>query len=246
MIFLNHFSKAKAAVACLFIVLTFSPIISFCTCIVIKIYNNEIYVAADSKRTFANTGRPPQTICKIHQIGRYHYAIAGHGDSSLYAIVKEVFRNNMSITEVLTAFGEYVKGAYIQEMSLKKSRDPKTYSYYLFNPLAQVAFFYQENNMAHIYTIEFKMTDNGQTHVEYIILPEQPEALLGVADHIYPISRYAPSIEKYPNHFENFLRFLVETEINYHGDHIGGPIDLLKITPSGSEYWFTPQRKCPF
>lgn len=236
----------KFVLASLFSFLTLLPTISYCTCIVIIQYKNEIYIVSDSKRTFGNSGLPPQTICKIHHIGKYYFAISGHGDSILKLIAYRSLQTNSDISLAIKDFSERMKLLYERYMSTTKVKDPETYQYYLQYALSGDAFFYIENKKPHIISVIFSMIDSGRTKVKYEIIPNAHMSILGFVDHIaqIPPSRADSIAQRHINDFEEYPKYLVQLELKHHPEFIGTPIDVMKLTAEGKEIWLSKKRGC--
>lgn len=211
-----------------------SPIAN-ATCIIIMRTSDGIIVVADTRRDITavvNGVRRsiPQTIKKIHQKGKYYFAISGHDDNMLLAISMESIDTSKYLKDCVVGFGEKMKAYYQTLMAYEKVIKHPDYGHFLSgNSVAAVSFFCLSGKSTELYYVEFVMKEvKGVPGVSYKIIANLPIVTLGIHDHMDRLS-YAQNdsilrITKDPiTTLEHYIRY----EASFHPDRIACPLDIL-------------------
>jgi hypothetical protein len=110
------------------------PIIAFSqTCIIVKRTKHAIYVGADSR--FSRTGiygngktdTVPYEGCKIHTVGKYHFAPSGAYIDLNAETAKRVFRTAPSFSDGIIKFAEEFATAVRDSLDMVRTRLPANY-----------------------------------------------------------------------------------------------------------------------
>ena len=122
------------------------------TCVIAKIYNNVVYVGADSKENLTSynliTGQPKRDtsfFCKLRNIGRFHFAVSGKFGEINIAIASKICKRENSLQKVIKEYENSIKKRLEDTLNDIKINDRLSYSkaYKVWSDLAicQIMFF---------------------------------------------------------------------------------------------------------
>jgi len=214
----------------------------FSTCIVIYIAENgNIYVAADSRRTFIfNDGKDKrkfESICKIHNVGNNYFAISGIDDGCLLKAANKALKQNSNIDAAIKSFGNTMLERYTRLMIDTKIFYPDKFKHFLKDGLASVSFFGFQNGVPNVIDIEFLccLDKNGKVTTTYRIRPIFEITVIGISRDITNAKREdLPTAATREQNPELYVEALVKIEAKMQPLAVSEPIDLLELMPNGS------------
>jgi hypothetical protein len=220
----------------------FCSLKSFSTCIVIYIAENgNIYVAADSRRTFFfNDGKGKEkfeSICKIHNVGNNYFAVAGIDDGGLLKAATNALQQNSNIDTAIKSFGIIMVKQYTQLMTDTRIFYPDKFRHFLKDGLADVSFFDFKNGVPSVIDIEFlcKVDKNGKVAIKYRIRPIFDITVIGISgDIINAKPEDLPTAATREQNPELYVEALVKIEAKMQPLAVSEPIDLLELKPDGA------------
>jgi len=219
--------------------LIFNSLNCFSTCIAIYIANNgNIYVAADSKRTFLfNDDKSKfESVCKIHNVGNNYFAVSGFDDGFLLKAANESLQQNEDIGAAIKAFGSTMTKRYKKLMEEARTYYPENFHQFLSDGLGEVSFFGFYKGTPKIVDVQFTVAldKNDKVITSYKVRPVLNLTVIGISrdiTHANPSELPSPAIMN--DNPELFVESLVQIEVRKQPRAVGDPIDLLKLTPEG-------------
>ncbi|SRR5258708_5367480 len=239
--------------------LLFLPMYLSSTCIIIYRSKNTIIIGADSKergqfinkRTGEIISSSINKICKIHNVGKYYFAISGIDDGLLLKNATIACKYS-SLQEIANQFAEKMRIEYPPALRLLMRANKTQYlERYVKNKndwkLGRVAFFGFENNYPVVLYVDLDPINKIDTPVDIkykitALSDIEPIAFLGLTN----------DIDKLPSNYDAFsngiiegIKLLIETEIKGNDSvHVGGPINLMQLNRNGVQ-WYGPH-ECSF
>lgn len=220
--------------------LILSSLNCFSTCIAIYVANNgNIYVAADSRRTFLfnDDKDKSESICKIHNVGNTYFAISGFDDGGLLKAANESLQENADIGIAIKSFGTVMTKHYKKLMDEAKEFYPDKLQTFVNDGLADVSFFGFYNGSPKVINVVFTLSldKNGKPVVAYKVRPVLDFTVIGISRDIINASpEDLPSKELMEQHPELYVEGLVKIEAKKQPLAVSEPIDLLEIKPDGA------------
>ncbi|BAU55913.1 hypothetical protein [Mucilaginibacter gotjawali] len=219
--------------------LIFSSLRGFSTCIAIYIApNGHIYVAADSRRTFYLDDDKTRTesICKIHNVGNTYFAIAGFDDGGLLTAANNALGQNNDPDAAIEAFGAAMTAHYQHLMDEAQQFYPEMLKRFLANGLAEVAFFGYTDGRARVMDVQFRVyLKKNKPVVRCRVLPVGFLAVIGISKDIDDAAPdELPAKQTMLQKPDLYVQQLVELEAAKQPLTVGGPIDLLELSPDGA------------
>lgn len=218
------------------------PILLQSTCIIVYRVNNTIYIVADTKSVIksldATLSRPSKTIQKIHQKGKYFFAISGWSDSTQLTIANKYVDTTRPLRECITNFTIAMKDYYWKLLKSEKEYNPNKYKERLGNDICQVAFFTYSNSGTQLFGLGiFPVEENGELILKYNILENPGMLWLGISDHLMtiPDALMKNYFDKSKGDYMLFVESLLKYEMDKHKDAIGCPLDKLILTSKGGK-----------
>lgn len=219
----------------------FCSIKGFSTCIVIYVAENgNIYVAADSRRTFIfNDGKEKEkfeSICKIHNVGTNYFAISGFDDGGLLRAATKALQQNSNIDAAIKSFGGMMVKRYTRLMIDARIFYPDKFKHFLKDGLADVSFFGFHDGMPNVVNIEFlcNLDKNGNVAATYRIRPIFVITVIGVSRDITSAKpEDLPTMATREQNPELYVEALVKLEAEKQPLAVSEPIDLLELKPDG-------------
>jgi len=219
--------------------LIFNSLNCFSTCIAIYIADNgNIYVAADSRRTFLfNDDKAKfESVCKIHNVGNNYFAVSGFDDGSLLKAANESLQKNSDIGAAIKAFGATMTKRYKELMEEARTYYPDNFRKFLNDGLGEVSFFGFYNGTPKVIDVQFTVAvdKNDKIQAIYKVKPVFNLSVIGISKDIASANpQELPSTAIMDSNPELFVEDLVQIEVKKQPLAVGGPIDLLKLTPKG-------------
>jgi hypothetical protein len=223
--------------------LIFNSLNCFSTCIAIYVAENgNIYVAADSRRTFffddAN-GQKFETVCKIHNVGTNYFAVSGIDDSGLAKEATKALQRNTNVYIAVKSFGNAMVKRYKQLMDDAKLFYPDKFPKFLKDGLASVSFFGYYCGLPNVYNIDFlcSLDKNGEVVIKYRINRVFVVSVIGISKDI-PNAQPGdlPPVSIIDQNPELYVEALVKIEAKMHPLSVSEPIDLLELKPDGATW----------
>jgi hypothetical protein len=220
--------------------LILSSLNCFSTCIAIYVANNgNIYVAADSRRTFLfNDDKDKiESICKIHNVGNNYFAISGFDDGGLLKAANESLQENSDIGTAIKSFGTVMTKHYKKLMDEAKEFYPDKLQTFVKDGLADVSFFGFYNGSPKVINVVFTLSleKNGKPLVAYKVRPVLDFTVIGISRDIINASpEDLPSKGLREEHPELYVEGLVKIEAKKQPLAVSEPIDLLELKPDGA------------
>lgn len=219
----------------------------------------EIVLAADSRDTFEDKNSPTRTsdVCKIYQSsGGIYFALSGLVSDrvtgfSLARLVARASGHHRRIADKVKSAEQLIGEALISELPEVKARDPEGYRKFIREKsVLSVVFAGVEDGVltVHGFSAMLAVSPGGVTpsgFVEEACPGNCPNGTrgfwLGEAGAIKRLMA-AQGLPRLPT--IDLAKYLVQLEIESDADSVGGPIDLLRITSTGSE-WTQRKSGCP-
>ena len=159
------------------------------TCIAIYIANGNIYVAADSRRSFIfNAGKNDAkfgSVCKIHHVGANYFAISGFDDSGLLREATKALQQTSNVDTAIIAFGTAMDKRYKHLMDDARRVYPDKFKKFLSDGLGNVSFLGFYNGTPNVVNIQFLCyLDNGKLVTAYRIRQIFDITVLGISKDI--------------------------------------------------------------
>lgn len=173
----------------LFYLISLSGLVVIQTCIIVRKTSEEIYVGADSKRTFTtfategnDSKETSQSVCKISYVGDTFFAISGfggltieglidnsvplpilaqHGQDSLRQIVIESLKSGGTLIQKAKNFKENSREPFIEILEIIKQKNPAYYERRFVNTEAcSVVFFGMEKNITTLAVVSIEAVNS--------------------------------------------------------------------------------------
>ncbi|MBB6108228.1 hypothetical protein SAMN05421821_102535 [Mucilaginibacter lappiensis] len=222
------------------------------TCIVLKQEKDTIFVGADSKSSIPNIGsdnkistQTYKTICKLHTVGRYNFAIAGTPDSLIEIEATKACQKGKNIKEVNDIFLSTVKDVITTYVENIRREQFDYYNYrFVNNDIASISFYGFENGRSYLGTVYFDAINKPNEAVKVKDTTVfRPFEVLGLSDHIRKqlgtnmlvLDAYLKKGKLY------YIQKLIEVELKAHPDHVGLPFDLMIVTNNGAKIVRVPK-----
>ncbi|WP_419701500.1 hypothetical protein [Mucilaginibacter sp. NFX135] len=216
----------------------------YATCIIIAITKDGIYVAADGRRNLHQYNSQgilttlPQTVCKIHNVGKDYFVVAGVDDSQLAREITHELDTKRSWDDITNSFQLQMKLHY-NKLFIDDRKDFKKILLESKGKLAEVAFFCYFGNQPSVrkITISGKLNSIGQLIISSkLVEPKGQIILIGIYGNL--LFKTPPSYFAHVN--QNDIPALIEAMVNYeakfHPNDIAGPVDVLLLTQNGSHW----------
>jgi hypothetical protein len=212
------------------------------TSILLMIVENNIVVAADSKKLYPDGHS--DTVCKIRHVGKYYYAMsASKIFPKLFYYCDSILKTNKAIHSKINLIGQIYK-SYLDTFLVKSKAITKEYLDTMQNKsLIRMGFFYSENNLVHIDALDigYRCESNKCEPLPKTSF-NNDHVTLGFHD-LYGSAEAIAIKQKYKDDAVAFATEMVKLEMRYHTREIGCPIDRLTMDSTGHVQWF-PREYC--
>jgi hypothetical protein len=217
---------------------------------------DEVVIAADSAGTFRGGGRTTVgSVCKIYQVGKSFFSVGGLvGDPgagfSVPQIVAHELRDDRSVADSLKAIEDGLRSALPSELSGLTRRDPEAGKYEPLVITVLIARLQSHTPVGAAMHLSLAMISPLGT------LPDPEVKICPSSTCSTTIWWSVPTASVIPSRLEhgrealslaspsNVARNLVQLDIDADTPGVGGPIDVLRLLPTGIIF---PQMKpqCP-
>jgi hypothetical protein len=228
------------------------------TTIVVIRTPQEVVIAADSAATFQGDGRPvtTETVCKIYRVNdSLFFAVSGLvNDSRTGFNIPEIVASSSgsgTMAEKLARVERAVQAAVLRELPRVKERDPAGYSKLIGSKGAVTVMLAGIDAGAPVATsFSLGLTASPKGPIETSILRDScpgncPSGVrvfwFGEVDAVERL-RAAGRLPALA--MPELARYLVQAEIDAGAPSVGGPVDVLRILPSGP-VWVQKKQGCP-
>jgi hypothetical protein len=228
------------------------------TTIVVIRTPQEVVIAADSAATFQGDGRPVATgtVCKIYRVNdSLFFAVSGLvNDSRTGFSIPEIVASGSaggSIAEKLATMERAVQGAVLRELPRVKERDPAGYATLMGSKGAVTVTLGGIDAGAPIVTgfsLGLAASPNGSIETNILRDSCPGNCASGVRvfwfGEVAAVERLRASGRLPALAMPELARYLVQAEIDAGAPGVGGPVDVLRILPSGP-VWLQKKQGCP-
>ena len=244
-----------------FLLLTTSAYSFGFTSVVVIWKPGEVVVAADSRDCSSALVPKPQIDCKILRVGEFAWTSAFLYEDpvsgfSLPSLVAKSAQRKKTLSEMVTSFDSGICKILENELRGFKSRhdtDAKLMMDLLRkgNPILQIAFIGTDNGQPAYFFREFvpKDLDSDKVSIAMTLAQHCPDhcnpamaALLGYRAEINELVRKRGDWQNAFGDTTKLAKFMVEVEIFAHGDCVGLPINILRL--SGDGFHWIEQPSC--
>jgi len=229
------------------------------TTIVLARTSNEIVIGADSKVTDTFGTNLNKRACKIRQIDDLFIAIEGlELDRQTGFSVPEVSHQALTLrpsapaAEKVSILMGFLVTGLLTELSHLKAHEPQTYfkkieGGQLFLKIIVAVF---ENGRPLVFVRSFRALQYNPGQIGVAVIPDDCLAdcksvvatrFLGETDAIEDLPEETPDFWK--SGLSDGVRRLIEIEIEARSEYVGPPIDIVRITPNGSQ-WIKKKTDC--
>ncbi|MVM33285.1 hypothetical protein GO755_24810 [Spirosoma sp. HMF4905] len=219
------------------------------TIVVITRTDSLITIGADSKReTVYFDGRPSSwqsDWCKIQKVGPFYYAFVGDNDSLQRFCAEAAARHTHTLDEFYQAFAEPVRKKYNSYLNwvYRHNQEQFLREHPPRQVVARIPLFCFENGKANLFIAVFyvaAVNDQG-VFVGYDKLDNPAESYLGYHLDTEAIKhQYTRLLPSDPiNYIDRYIKAVVKIQ----PDHLGGPIDILQLRPTGHR-WIRRKKNC--
>jgi hypothetical protein len=216
----------------------------------------EVIVGTDSKRTFNDTNKAPDSICKIHRFGDTFFTSTGLYRSGtnldVLALAKAACSGDDSLSNKVARFETQVRDKLTRAMVVIQREQPAEYkATFLGRRVIDAAFWAVEKRQPVLRTMMFTIGDSSNrspvVKVERKLCPGDCPGGEGVIylGHSDAIESY---VAKHPKLFDGDLARAIETLINVQAaatpETVGGEVDIVRLTNDGAK-WVQRKEDCP-
>lgn len=251
-------SKAKVLGCCAICALFFWGTTSARATTIVVVYTpKEVSIAADSLGTFS-TG--PQSVCKVYQAGEVFIGVAGAANDPItkFNVANIVFAATNFVrrfTDKMTAAANAIEAKLLEEARQVRSTRPKEFDNLINPDIGGVSIILIGRQDGILYAIGQKFMISADARQNLAVVASGVQQCPGTAcapDRPYTFwMGSATEIQKYmsvphPRVTDTAAsaRHLVQMEIDAHAIGVGPPIDVLRMTMTGSE-WIQQKKGCP-
>lgn len=252
----NHRGPARriANLACALVIVAGLAAPTNATTLVIIHTGDEIVIAADSLMTLY--GRRPQLTCKIRQHGDIVFATAGlvvstDGVVDFHTIITNILRRRLPWVEQAAQVEEWLKQPLLRTLRRMQREFPDEFETLLrhgFTFHISLAGF--RNGRPALEMREFFAEQRADgtlgLRVERISCPDgcQPQSqVFGVGENSEMMRRLA-ELSHLPADLPTLAADLVAAEIDLHPEHVGPPVDVVKLGTGRGIEWVTLKPAC--
>jgi hypothetical protein len=221
------------------------------TTVVVQSFANEIIVGADSYsykiEREANSNKVDTTViprCKIYQFGTVHIAVVGYYGETVPNKIAQISSSIKGFDGISNHFATQFEQLLEDSLKLMRSAQPT-----LFNQLAkdekfsEVIFFGFENGKKRMFVLSFYVYKITQTN---IVVSHKVQKV-----NDYLTGHTCHTMQEYLSTVHHWTRSstvaeierIIYTEAKYHPKEVGPPIDLVRVTPKGTE-WIKRKAVC--
>ncbi len=233
--------------------------IAMATTVVVIRTPAEVIIAADSAETIQLNGRPAQTltVCKIYQLeSKLFFAVSGLVHDALTAfnipeIVAAASHKGGSLAEKLARAERDVQTALLHELPQVKERDPTGYAK-LTDAKGAVTIMFAgiEAGVPTATSFSLGLANSPKGSIETTTIRDSCPGNCPSGVRAFWFGEGA-EIERLRAHgglppfsMPELAQFLVQSEIDARAPGVGGPVDVLRILPSGP-VWLQRKQSCP-
>ena len=226
-----------------------APNEALATTIVVIRGHNEVVLATDSKATYEGGDAPENAscVCKIYGDGELFFAVSGlvadpENKFNVPEIVADAARGPSTVAEKVKAIEDRIKAALLTEVPAVKERDPDLYGKLVSGQgIISLVLVGAEKNVPFVKGIMFTVNSVTENSCPGNCLFGVKTLWLGQSE---AIAKHMEAHRVPHKPFADFARSLVQLEIDAKAEGVGGPIDILRITPNGTE-WIQRKSDCP-
>lgn len=211
-------------------------------------------LAADSRGTFAGGAETTRNVCKIHRVGDRFFAVAGlsedpHRGFSAVTIVSHAVQSSDDVISAATSAAEAMIGPLKSELTRLSAEDKALFDRSL-GKLPSVVVIGVDKGVPTAAAFHFEVRGNSGSlrdlSLRTLRCPgDCPNGVytfsLGERS---AIDRYvADHGRAFPRSPEEGAQFLVNLEIEAGTPGVGGPVDMVRVSPDDAE-WLSVKPEC--
>jgi hypothetical protein len=220
------------------------------TTIVIYITPDFVIMAADSKGVYTNAKTYRATsrvVSKIYKSGNVYFSVAGLTSNPTHSFdVGKIADTKLRGSADLKAAIDTIKAELTKALLAYLTRQKKT-NYRLFRNNMEADAYIIENNRPYAHILGFKVKDDAKLSIS---VDEDFYATSSSRDAVYYLGK-SGAINSYMNSITSnnlkpaaFVDKLVNLQITKTPNHVGGPVDIIRMTPTSTE-WIRRKKTTP-
>jgi hypothetical protein len=214
------------------------------TTIVVQSFTNEIIVGADSYSFIAERKANSEKVdtiviprCKIYQFGTVHVALAGYFGATVPDKIARISSTIKGFDGISNHFATQFEQLLVDSLKIMRSVQPT-----LFNELAkdegfsEIIFFGFENGKKRIFVLSFYVYKITETNIVVSHKVQHVnDYLTGHTCHTK--QEYLATVHNWKrSNAVAHIERIIYTEAKYHPKEVGPPIDLVRVTPKGTQW----------
>jgi hypothetical protein len=222
------------------------------TCVIAKKTKNAIYVGAESRETFTKTNLTTKesydssgSICKIHNVGKFNFAVLGQEIDVEAAIASKICEHSTTFDEAMELFQKLFSQYLTKYLEFSRVNTPHTYLKIVENNkpvISQTMFFGYESDSSVLAVVLFGVVNPFTEPVQIAHKILHRHLLYG--GHVDEIRTVIEKDSTWTFGMVKTIRKLINDEIMAHHYDTGGEITILKVSPNGSILWIPRKNNC--
>jgi hypothetical protein len=223
------------------------------TCVIGIKTGNCIYVGADSRvmsfrvdtRTGITDTLPPLSICKIHSIGVFNFAVIGYFARGSIEKASSACQTNGTFASVMDSYIDRYGQMVADSLTLyNKMAKAKVIELYNRKIISEILFFGYEKGRPIITKLLFKIMSFSDNEVQ-VGYDSSINIDTVVCGDYEAIQGFALKHSTWRDGPIKTIRKLITIEERANIS-VGGDIDIIKALPNGESIWVNKKKLCPF